>query len=289
VLKIEVTSKDNDFSDEMDLIKKVAQRYKILRTLYPRKSLSFMDLASASCVDPANLSRYIHSMEDDDLIIVREISEGVSRPYRLINNSLIAERLIESVIKITGHSENFVKTDEAHIKRAIDLLLYQDIQRLAADQLQIVSRSTQIPPSSSFFSFIGETILDERLDPVRAVLLLSLTSILQKSNYVSRVKIGEKIIPTIRAVYASEPKKRSGIIAKKILDEYYLDQASYEELIDEYLNRVQSDESVQGIRVRLLEKYPEMKIDLRDRLLHIYLESDAKIRECIESEFASLY
>jgi DNA-binding MarR family transcriptional regulator len=281
----------NDIKEEGRFIKLVASHFTVLRPLYPNKELSFMNLAKISGVDEANLSRKVRLLKKEGLINVRKINEKTSRPYSAITLTTDVQRLIQSVIKIKGlQNTPPALVEERYLEEAILLLTETGVQSLAADQIQIISRDSVVPSGSQFFKFIGRNLLDEKLDAVRSVILLSLQNILRNSSYEARQKIAEKVLRTLRAVKDKFPRERPGIVAQEILDEFFLDDVSYEVLSQEYIKRI-IDRSDQGnsLRNRLLDRFPEMKIDLRSRLLKEYSKADSESRMRIESEFIALY
>ncbi|MFC1803930.1 winged helix-turn-helix domain-containing protein [Thermoproteota archaeon] len=285
------TSNEKTVIEEINFIKSVASRYKTLRTLYPDEKLSFKDLARLSGVDEANLSRQLKKLKEDGLVKIEKITENVSRSYSLISLPYDVKRIIKTVIDLIGSLERpALKAESKHLEDALPLLWNKDIQELTGDHIQIISRNTKVPPTSELFAFIGEHLLDEVLDPVRPVILLSLKSVLQNSNYEERQIIGEKIAPTIQTISNMFPTERSGKLAKQILDEYYLDDLSYETLSEEYVKRVICGSNyVNNIRDRLLQRFPEMKIDLRALLLHEYSGAESDVQKRIESELLLLF
>jgi hypothetical protein len=86
------------------------------------------------------------------------------------------------------------------------------------------------------------------------------------------------------------PNERAGRIAQDIINEFYLDKATYEDLAKQYNeNIVKGSKLIKGLRNRIVERFPERQIDLRHRLLKLYSESNNQVRKIIESEIFALY
>ena len=97
-------------------------------------------------------------------------------------------------------------------------------------------------------------------------------------------------MPFIEFVKKEMREERAGIVAQEILNEFYMDKASYEDLTKEYIDGIlKGSKLVSSLMKRLVDRFPERKIDLRSRLLKHYSESDNETRLRIESEFVALY
>ena len=284
-------STNYEYAHEMSNIKMVAARYTILRPLYLDREYSFMKLSEISGVDEANLSRYIRALNEEGLINIDRVKVKDKRGHQVISLTTDVKRIIQCVISLWGNETAlpFIP-DLKYIDDSLDLLKDAHVQRLVADHIQATSRNFIVPTNSRFFSFLGKKEVMDSIRPVAAILLLSLKNILRNSTYDSRKTIENKVMPFIEFVKEEMREERAGIVAQEILNEFYLDKASYEDLTKEYFDGIlNGSKLVSSLRKRLVDRFPERKIDLRSRLLKHYSESDNETRLRIESEFVALY
>jgi len=279
------------YAREMSFIKMVAARYAVLRPLYLDQEYSFMKLSEISGVNEANLSRYLEKLKEEGLINVKRVKIKGKRGHQVISLSTDVKRIIQCVVSLRGDETAlpFIP-DLKYIDGTLPLLKEAHVQSLAADHIQVISRNFIVSENSRFFSFLGKKEVMDNIRPVAAILLLSLKNMIRNSTYESRKTIEKKVMPFIEFVKEEMREERAGIVAQEILNEFYMDKASYEDLTKEYIDGIlNGSKLVSSIRKRLVDRFPERKIDLRSRLLKHYSESDHEARLRIESEFVALY
>jgi DNA-binding MarR family transcriptional regulator len=283
-------STNDEYAREMSFIKLVAARYAVLRPLYLDREHSFMKLSEISGVDEANLSRYIGKLDEEGLIKTRKVESEGKRDHTGISLSTDVKRVIQCIVSLRGFKTALpLIPNLKHIDGNLSLLKKASVQALTADHIQATSRNYIVPANSRFFSFLGNKDVMDSIRPVAAILLRSLKNMIRNSTYDSRKTIEKKVMPFIEFVKKEMREERAGIVAQEILNEFYLDKASYEDLTKEYFDGIlNGSKLVSRLRKRLVDRFPERKIDLRSRLLKNYSESDNETRLRIESEFVAL-
>lgn len=284
-------STNDVYEREKSFIKMVAARYAVLRPLYLDREYSFMKLSEISDVNEANLSRYIEKLKEEGLIHINRVKVKGKRSHQVISLSTDVKRVIQCVVSLRGNTTILPLIPELnYLDENLDLLKDAQVQSLVADHIQVISRTFIVPTNSRFFSFLGKKEVMDNIRPVAAILLLSLKNMIRNSTYESRKTIEKKVMPFIEFVKEEMREERAGIVAQEILNEFYMDKASYEDLTKEYIDGIlKGSKLVSSLRKRLVDRFPERKIDLRSRLLKHYSESDHEARLRIESEFVALY
>jgi len=281
----------NGYHEEEKFIRLVASRYPILRALYPVRTFPFMELSVHSGVEKSNLSGYIKNLDEEGIVSVEQTKGPRSRSRSMISLMPDTRRLIECVTHLRGKrkSPNILQ-DTQILDKNIPLLEKKRIQSLVADHLVLISRGWKVQSKSKFYDFVGERILEEQFKPVVPTVLSALQNMIKYSNTDERSIIKGKVLEALLNIRDDTGEERSGIVAQNILDEFAWDEENYETLAGQYISNVEKgSEVIPFLRRRIVERFPERKTDLRDRLIELAADADESIIRRIENEFTQLH
>jgi hypothetical protein len=274
-----------DLYPELKLIKLVSSNYKVLKTLFPYKKLSFSDLSKH--IDRGHLSRSKDNMEKNGLInIIVEYSNS-GKKTTFFELSLIGRKIVNFFSNLYGVQVSMDTYNEEHMANALALISKEKTRSLALDQIQLISRKSTIPPLSVFFRFIQGNLASMKEEQTRVVLLLTIQNILR--NPETRIAaIISKIEAPILHIADEYQSERSGKEAKRIIENFFIEH-TYESLKEQYLIALTIDQPVVFLRNLLLEKYPENKVDIRNELLTLLETAEGNLDDVIKNEFTQFY
>lgn len=278
---------------EVKFIKSVGSRYRILRVLYPAKTYSFMELSREAETDSGNLSGTIKTLEDNGVITIQKKKVN-GRTRSFINLMPQTVKLIECVINSKSTKQLPILTEIKFIDNMLDNLLDEKIQSLAANHIQRISQTHRIPVESRFYNIFGDKNNMHKIKPVLFVVLLALRGMIRNSDEKSRLIIKDKVLDSLNSIRDTLPQERSGIIAQKILNEFHWDFLPLQTLADKYIQLLEAKSEEEFNQASLLgeqiiQRYPDQKMEIRDRLIKLAKRSDKKIIQRIDDEFTRWY
>lgn len=283
-----ISKGENVVDDEARFVKLVGSRYPLLRSLYPNKTYSFTKLSEISGIDTGNLSGYIKDLDENGVILLqKKLVNGRTRSLISLEHDTVM--LIERVIDLKGKSQIPLLQDIRYLDDILENLFNEKIRDLTVNHIQRISKNYKIPVNSKFFDVIGKVENIEPLKPVISILLKALKNMVFTSNEEERKIIQEKVLNSLETMIEIIPKERPGMEAQRILNAFNWGQRPYQHLVNRYLFLFDKSEEdfkeVLPLRVQILDRYPEQKMDLRDRLIKLAKGADDRAVKRIENEF----
>lgn len=252
-----------------------------------------MELSREAETDSGNLSGTIKTLEDNGVITIQKKKVN-GRTRSFINLMPQTVKLIECVINSKSTKQLPILTEIKFIDNMLDNLLDEKIQSLAANHIQRISQTHRIPVESRFYNIFGDKNNMHKIKPVLFVVLLALRGMIRNSDEKSRLIIKDKVLDSLNSIRDTLPQERSGIIAQKILNEFHWDFLPLQTLADKYIQLLEAKSEEEFNQASLLgeqiiQRYPDQKMEIRDRLIKLAKRSDKKIIQRIDDEFTRWY
>jgi hypothetical protein len=291
-----VDTVSNQTSHQEEFIKLVASNYRLLKSLYPDKELSFTQLSNK--IDKSVISTSKESLEKEKLITIYDkVNEKTGRVNKMLKLTADGQRIVTYIIRLSGINQPYEESNENLIRDALSFIpktVPKDakeklIADLAVDQIQLITKETSVNPNSMLFTYIHTTLNVLKYDHMKAILLLSLLQILQNSEGETREIIAGKVLQSVEK--AQESNERSGEIARQILKDYFPEELFFENLKTKYLDAVKKEEYSQAHLVGnlIIQKFPDKKIEIRAELLKLLSEASIEHAQHISGLFSQFH
>ena len=279
---------DAEFDELIKKLELIVRRADIIKELYPNIKLQQSELAERTSIAPGNLSNYIRSLEEENILTVKKDVNERGQSVNIIGLKDFTYETIKLASKRAQASASKpVLKDRETFNRMLQRLFDPDLQDFAKDAIQTLTQEYSIPNYMDYFHFLKENLRNSELRGTLRILLVSARNIVrglttQEKNEIIRA-IGEELQSILED---NSIKFRKEV--EDLLDELGVYDIPFNKLSSQYLAKIKEGGDPSFLRSLILRNPREQRMNLWSSMMDLHETSDQKVRSIIQKELPLL-